>query len=525
MAPSLAVLGTGSDVGKSLLVAGLCRLLLRTGIRVAPFKAQNMSLNSFVTREGGEIGRAQALQAQACGLSPHVDMNPILLKPEMDSRSQVIVQGKVWGSRSASDYFTQTPDLFEYVKASYQRLAGQYEAIIIEGAGSAAELNLRDRDIVNWPVVEMAKASVVLVSDIDRGGVFAQVLGTLDLLAPEERQRVIGIVINKFRGDAKLFEEGVRIIERRARIPVLGVLPYLRHLELDQEDSLDCNGRRTSPFSSQTVNVAVILLPHMSNFTDFNSLEAESDVALRYISTPQELQGADVVILPGSKTTLADLDYLKKKGFQRALAQHVDNGGEVVGICGGFQMLSREISDPEGVETGGSSKGFGLLEVTTELRTHKTTLQVKASPLHMGQDHGYMVEGYEIHIGITKRQSAKPCFRIISSHGHAPVPISSGYKREGEEEVSLDGGISNNTLVWGTYIHGVFDQPGFRRFWVNRVRRRKGLDPLDQGVSETVSTRLSNALDRWADHVHAHLNVNLIFSTLRNQGSSSSLKV
>ena len=515
LAQSLAVLGTGSDVGKSVLVTGICRLLVRTGIRVAPFKAQNMSLNSFVTLEGGEMGRAQALQAQACRLSPHVAMNPILLKPEMDSRSQVIVHGNVWGSRAASDYFTQTPDLFEYVKASYQRLASQYEAIVIEGAGSAAELNLRDRDIVNWPVVKMANASVILVADIDRGGVFAQVLGTLDLLASEERQRIIGIVINKFRGDARLFEDGVRMIEQRACIPVLGVLPYLRHLELDQEDSLNWNGCRKSPFSSHTVNVAVTLLPHMSNFTDFNPLEAESDVALRYISTPQELQGTDVLILPGTKTTMADLEYLKKKGFQRAVAQHVDNGGEVVGICGGFQMLSREISDPEGIETGGSSKGFGLLEATTEIRTHKTTRQVKAFPLHIAKDHGCMVDGYEIHTGITTRQSAEPCFQIISSRSHARAPSSSCSMEK--DELALDGAINHNTLVWGTYIHGVFDQPGFRRSWLNRVRRRKGLEPLDAKVSEAVSTRLSNALDRWADHVHTHLNVDLIFSTLGNR--------
>ncbi|MGB5057018.1 MAG: cobyric acid synthase, partial [Nitrospirales bacterium] len=256
MKRALAILGTGSDVGKSLVTAGLCRLLHRAGVRVAPFKAQNMSLNSFVTTDGGEMGRAQVLQAQACGLAPHVDMNPILLKPEADAKSQVIVQGQVWRSQNARDYFERKSNLFEFVKGSYDRLSKQYDVMVIEGAGSAAEMNLRDRDIVNWPMVEMADASVVLVADIDRGGVFAQVIGTMDLLASEERQRVIGVVINKFRGDLTLFKDGVTIIEERTGVPVLGVLPYLRNLELDQEDSVDIDRLRKTSFEADTVNIA-----------------------------------------------------------------------------------------------------------------------------------------------------------------------------------------------------------------------------------------------------------------------------
>jgi adenosylcobyric acid synthase len=316
MSCSIAILGTGSDVGKSLITAGLCRLLYRSGIRVAPFKAQNMSLNSFVTPDGGEMGRAQVLQAQACGLAPSVLMNPVLLKPEADSLSQVIVQGKVWETQAAQEYFTNKAFVWNVVKSSYEELVKTYEVIVIEGAGSAAEMNLRDRDIVNWPVVEMADASVILVADIDRGGVFAQVIGTMDLLAPEERQRVIGVVINKFRGDRTLFDDGIEIIEERTGVPVLGVLPYLNDLELDQEDSVDIERFRMTPFGAETVNVAVVLLPHMSNFTDFNQLAAESDVALRYVASPKELHGADVIILPGSKTTMADLDYLRQAGFE-----------------------------------------------------------------------------------------------------------------------------------------------------------------------------------------------------------------
>ena len=304
MTKALAILGTGSDVGKSLVTAGLGRIFHRSGVKVAPFKAQNMSLNSFVTVEGGEMGRAQVLQAQACGLRPHVDMNPILLKPEADRRSQVVVQGKVWGRREAGSYFDSRAELAHFVRQSYERLAAQYELIVIEGAGSAAEINLRDRDIVNWPVVEMADAKVILVADIDRGGVFAQVIGTLDLLEPYERKRVLGVVINKFRGDRRLFDDGVAMIAKRTGVPVLGVLPFVRELMLDQEDSVTIESSSTeAAFSADTVNVAVMLLPRMSNFTDFNGLAAEADVALRYVRVPEEVVDADVIILPGSKQT------------------------------------------------------------------------------------------------------------------------------------------------------------------------------------------------------------------------------
>jgi len=499
MAKALAILGTGSDVGKSLVTAGLGRIFHRSGVKVAPFKAQNMSLNSFVTVEGGEMGRAQVLQAQACGLRPHVDMNPILLKPEADRRSQVVVQGKVWGRREAGSYFDSQAELAHFVRQSYDRLAAQYELIVIEGAGSAAEINLRDRDIVNWPVVEMADAKVILVADIDRGGVFAQVIGTLDLLEPHERKRLLGIVINKFRGDRRLFDDGVAMIEKRTGAPVLGVLPFVRELMLDQEDSVMIeSGSTGAAFSADRVNVAVILLPRMSNFTDFNGLAAEADVALQYARVPQDAVDADVIILPGSKQTSQDLQYVKDKGFAPVLALHVQARREMVGICGGFQMLGGRIDDPHGVEGGGRTEGLHLLPVDTELHQDKQTMQVQANSLLPGVSASETVRGYEIHMGMTSRRQGNPCFRILDEAG----------ERE-------DGAVSADGLVWGTYIHGVFDDPAFRRAWLNRVRARKRLAPRPVADSMDVTQRLTSALDEWADHVARHVDMTAVCQALQ----------
>ena len=497
---ALAVLGTGSDVGKSLIVTGICRLLFRKGVRVAPFKAQNMALNSFVTLDGGEIGRAQALQAQACGIEPTVDMNPILLKPESDSRSQVIVKGKVYEALDALAYFERKETLFNIVRDCYARLASEYECVVIEGAGSAAEINLRDRDIVNWPVVELAEASVLLVADIDRGGVFAQIIGTLDLLAPHERQLVRGVIVNKFRGDRRLFDDGVRLLESRTGLPVLGVVPYLRDLRLDQEDSLDLAHSRSVQFKPDLTNVAVVLLPRMSNFTDFNVLAAEKDVALRFAATPEDLQGADVVILPGSKNSLEDLDYLVASGFPAAVESHVARGGELIGICGGYQMLGQDIADPKGLERGGTSRGLGFLDVRTELDSPKICRQVHATSLLHDLEQGAPVRGYEIHMGRTSRGAAQPCFRIAASE-----------TLEGSV-MSEEGASSENGRIWGTSIHGLFDQAGFRRGWVNRARGRKGLLPISSSESDLVTTQLQAELDRWAEHIGRHLNMDRIYT-------------
>ncbi|MBX3324780.1 MAG: cobyric acid synthase [Nitrospira sp.] len=496
-ARALAVLGTGSDVGKSLITAGICRLLHRAGVRLAPFKAQNMSLNSFVTPESGEIGRAQALQAEACGISPHVDMNPILLKPESENCSQVVIRGRVWCKQDAATYFDQRARLWSIVKGSYARLASQYEVIVIEGAGSAAEVNLRDRDLVNWPVVKLADARVVLVADIERGGVFAQVLGTLDLLEPDERARVTGIIINKFRGDANLFTAGVSFLESRSGIPVLGVVPFLHDLLLDQEDSLDLERHRQAEFLPDRINIGVMLLPHMSNFTDFNPLFAEPDVAVKYIATPSLLADADIVIIPGSKNTLVDLSHVQKQGYGSALDRHVCSGRELVGICGGYQMLGRTISDPYAVERGGISSGLGYLDVETELGKKKCTMQVEAIPTDSLVSDQSIVRGYQVHMGVTVCRTEQPCFRIqrgVAPTGgdHALIPTT---------EKGCDGAIRKDGLVWGTYIHGVFDEPHFRRAWLNRARMRKGLSPLERHTSTLVTARLQGELDRWADHL------------------------
>ena len=513
-ARAIAVLGTGSDVGKSVVAAGLCRLLHRKGVRVAPFKAQNMSLNSFVTAEGGEIGRAQALQAEACGLPPHVDMNPILLKPESDHCSQVVVQGEVWGKFDGNNYFAKNRELFRFVRESYERLAAAYDVIVIEGAGSAAEMNLRDRDLVNWPVVELADAAVVLVADIDRGGVFAQVIGTLGLISPEERQRVVGVVVNKFRGDARLFADGIVILKARTGVPVLGMIPFLRDLELDQEDGVEMERYRHARFSSRHANVAVVLLPRMSNFTDFNALAAEPDVALRYVASLSDIEEADVVVLPGSKNTIADLEHLRRGGFPKALQEHVERGGELIGICGGYQMLGREISDLQGVESGGHVQGLGFLDVVTELQLQKRMGQVEALPLHLEATPGDIVCGYEIHMGLTRRGSASPCFRILRRAARE------GWRNEETE----DGAFRRDRFVWGTYLHGVFDRPGFRRRWLNRLRRRKGQPPLDNAISEAVTARLRSALDRWADHLEKHLDLAGIFAALGLRHGGGTMK-
>ena len=497
---ALAILGTGSDVGKSLIVAGLCRLLFRKGLRVAPFKAQNMALNSFVTLDGGEIGRAQALQAQACRIEPTVDMNPILLKPESDSRSQVVVKGKVYEALDALAYFDRKELLFNIVRDCYTRLADEYECVVIEGAGSAAEINLRDRDIVNWPVVEMADASVILVADIDRGGVFAQIIGTLDLIAPHERRRVCGVIVNKFRGDRRLFDDGVRLLESRTGLPVLGVVPFLRDLRLDQEDSLDLARSQSVQFKPDLTNVIVVLLPRMSNFTDFNVLAAERDVALRFAASPEDLAGADVVILPGSKNSLEDLDYLVASGFPAALESHVERGGELVGICGGYQMLGQDIADPKGLERGGTSRGLGFLDVRTELDAPKICRQVQATSLLHDVELGAPVRGYEIHMGRTSRGAVQPCFYIAASE----VLEGNG--------MSEEGAASENDRVWGTSIHGLFDQAGFRRSWLNRARSRKGLVPISSSESDLVTTQLQAELDRWAEHIGRHLNMDRIYS-------------
>jgi adenosylcobyric acid synthase len=451
----LMILGSGSDVGKSVTVAGLCRLFRQEGIDVAPFKAQNMALNSFITPEGGEMGRAQVVQAMAAGLTPHVDMNPILLKPSSEVGSQVIVQGRVYGNFSAQEYYRHKPRLLRQVVASYRRLSQAHDLIVLEGAGSAVELNLKRNDLVNFSMAIKAGAAVILVADIDRGGVFAATIGSFHLLTPRERRHLSGFIINKFRGDPELFQEGVAIIARRTRRPVFGVMPYLPDLALPEEDSVALARKRAAGAAAADgcLTVGVVRLPHISNYTDFDPLEQESGVHLRYLEPGDPLDGLNLVILPGTKNTISDLLFLKQAGLFRRLQAYAAGGGRLLGVCGGYQILGQVVKDPQGVEGPPREEaGLGLLPVATTLAGAKTTTQVIARPSRGGIE----LAAYEIHMGVTDPKGAgAPAFAITRRHGRA-VKVDDGW-------VTPDG------RVWGTYLHGLFDNDDFRRRFLNEV--------------------------------------------------------
>ena len=430
---TLMVQGTTSDAGKSTVVAALCRLLHRQGVRVVPFKPQNMALNSAVTIDGGEIGRAQALQALAAGLPPHTDMNPVLLKPSSDTGAQVIIHGKVRADMQARDYHQYKTVAMDAVLASYERLQRDYEAIIVEGAGSPAEVNLRDRDIANMGFAEAVDCPVILVADIDRGGVFAHFLGTLACLSASEQNRIVGFVINRFRGDVSLLTPGLTWLEEKTGKPVLAVLPYLHGLHLDAEDAIQSSQTNHGKFK-----VIVPVIPRISNHTDFDALRAHPDVDLQFIGLGERILGADLIILPGSKNTRADLTFLVEQGWQSAIEKHLRYGGKVIGICGGYQMLGQVVSDPHGVEgEPGDTAGLGLLDITTELTAEKRLEQVTGTCL-FGQSQA-SVSGYEIHMGIT-----------YASNETLPV-----FHIQGADE----GARSPDDLILGTYLHGLFDHP------------------------------------------------------------------
>jgi adenosylcobyric acid synthase len=428
---TLMVQGTTSDAGKSTIVAALCRLLKQRGVNVAPFKPQNMALNSAVTIDGGEIGRAQALQAIAAGIPAHTDMNPVLLKPSSDIGAQVIIHGKVRGDMNARDYHQYKTIAMAAVLESHQRLLAQYETVVVEGAGSPAEINLRDRDIANMGFAEAVDCPVILCADIDRGGVFAHIVGTLSCLSESERNRIIGFVINRFRGDIRLLEPGLEWLERQTGKPVLAVLPYLHGLYLDAEDAVQAVQAERGAF-----RVVVPSLPRMSNHTDFDALRAHPGVDLRFVRKGEAIPPADLLILPGSKNTRDDLAALKEGGWPQAIARHLRYGGKVIGICGGFQMLGTQVDDPHGVEgRAGSEAGLGLLDIRTELTRDKRLAQVNG---HCAFDDA-PVSGYEIHMGVSDGPAlAQPAFFI-----------------EGRPE----GAISADGQVLGTYLHGLFDHP------------------------------------------------------------------
>ncbi|AKZ63589.1 cobyric acid synthase [Herbaspirillum hiltneri N3] len=430
---TLMVQGTTSDAGKSTVVAALCRLLHRRGVKVAPFKPQNMALNSAVTSDGGEIGRAQALQAQAAGIAPHTDMNPVLLKPSSDTGAQVIVHGKVRADMNARDYHRYKTSAMEAVLESYARLRAQYEVVLVEGAGSPAEINLRARDIANMGFAEAVDCPVVLVADIDRGGVFAHLTGTLACLSESEQARVAGFVINRFRGDISLLQPGLDWLEQRTGKPVLAVLPYLHGLHLDAEDAVASGQSAKGAF-----RVIVPVLPRISNHTDFDALRAHPDVDLQFIGPGRPIPSADLIILPGSKNTRNDLAWLRQQGWPDAIGKHLRYGGKVIGICGGFQMLGASVDDPHGVEGApGSMKGLGLLDMATELTQQKHLLQVSGRCEFSTGD--ATVSGYEIHMGVsTGAALQRPAFRI-----------------EGRPE----GARSEDNQILGSYLHGMFDTP------------------------------------------------------------------
>ena len=498
MARAIMFLGTGSDVGKSIAAAAFCRIFKKRGYRVAPFKAQNMSNNSFVTVEGGEIGRAQVVQAEAAGLLPSIHMNPILLKPSSDTGSQIILQGKVFGQLDAVDYYALKPRLKRVVMESYNKLAGEYEVIVMEGAGSCCEMNLKAHDLVNFSMAKAANAPCILVADIDRGGVFAQIIGSYQLMTKKERELTMGFLINKFRGDPTLFLSGIDYIEKKTRRPVLGLIPFYEDILIDPEDSVAVqeDKRVLRPTGPKTVNIAVLKLPAISNFTDLETLTTEPDVVVNYLFRPKELSNNyDCLVLPGTKNVMEDAVWMARTGWKRAIRGFMEGGGRVLGICGGYQLLGERIKDPLGVESHrGVVKGLGLLPVETVLEGNKVVRRVTGTCLTTGK----RIKGYEIHMGISRclRGEGEPFLQI-----HEP----------GKQLSWLDGWCAEDGRITGTYVHGILDSPGFRGEFLNGIRRDKGLRerPPRQG-------RLArfHQYDRLAEHFETHCDVDEIVARL-----------
>lgn len=479
-----------SNAGKSLLAAGLCRIFRQDGYRVAPFKSQNMALNSFITREGLEMGRAQAVQAQAAGIEPVAAMNPVLLKPTNDTGSQVIVNGRVFADMGAREYFACKKQFLPDIRRAYDSLAAQYDIIVIEGAGSPAEINLKDDDIVNMGLAGLVDAPVLLVGDIDRGGVFAQLVGTLELLAPAERARVKGLVINKFRGDKSILMPGVEMLEERCHIPVVGVTPFL-NVDLEDEDSLSERFGRSK--ADGVLDIVVVQLPHISNFTDFLVLENQEAVRLRYVNSASALGVPDMVILPGTKNTMGDLRWLRESGMEAALLRAHADGAVIFGICGGYQMLGEEISDPSGAEGGGAMRGIGLLAVRTIFSKEKVRTRVKGEFARLSGAlaalTGQRIEGYEIHMGTSEALSGgiTPC-----------VCVQNVLNCEKKEDGAFSG------LVYGTYVHGIFDAEGVVGRLLEALADRKGIS-LDAAKTVSLEAYRERQFDLLADALREHL--------------------
>ncbi|MCW5213304.1 cobyric acid synthase, partial [Desulfobulbus sp. TB] len=492
--PSLMFLGTGSDVGKSVLVAGLCRVLLQDGVRVAPFKAQNMSLNSYVTRDGGEMGRAQVVQAQACRLDPDVRMNPVLLKPSSDVGSQIIVHGKPVGNMRVADYVRYKEQAWQEVCQTYDALAADFDCIILEGAGSPGEVNLKSHDIVNMRMAQYSQSPALLVGDIDRGGVYASFIGHVEVMAPWERNLLAGFLVNRFRGDASLLTDAHDFIEQRTNKPVLGVVPWLTDLGLPQEDSVSFKAGLydSAEPAGEHVEIALIDLPHISNFTDLEPLLAEKDVWLRTVRRVDDLGEPDAVILPGSKNVLADLAWLAQTGLDKAICGLAEQGCQIIGICGGFQILGKTVADPHGIEgeAGSLLHGLGLLDLVTELAIHKILTRREGVHVPSGQP----IHGYEIHHGQTGYGNDTPSEPLLTFADGASC------------------GVADQTgQIWGSYLHGIFDADPFRRWFINTLREGRGLPPLSGNGAQY---NLEPALDRLAAVLRQELDMDAVYRLL-----------
>jgi adenosylcobyric acid synthase len=499
------VQGTGSHTGKSVMTAALCRVLAQDGWKVAPFKSQNMSLNSYVTPQGGEMGRAQVLQAQAAGIEPHTDMNPILLKPVSDEWAQVVLDGRPVGNMDAREYHRRKPELLPRVLEALERLRSAYEVVIMEGAGSPAEINLKDEDIANMRMARAAGAPVVLVGDIDRGGVFASLVGTMELLDHWERELVSGFIINKFRGSRELLAGGLEFLESRTGRPVLGVVPYIKDIGLEEEDTVNLEALREARSGEawRELDIAVLHLPHISNATDFDPLAREPGVRLRYVSDPAELGVPDALIIPGTKNTIGDLERLRESGMAAAVVRLAHWGVPVLGICGGYQMLGESIEDPEGWECAGAKvEGLGLLPADTVITGEKSTHRAKAAPARqlpvLGLDAASpALEGYEIHMGRT-RMRGRPALLVL--------------ERDGREVRVPDGAVHGSLPVFGCYLHGLFENRAAREGFLNFLRRRRGLAPVESR-EDWVAVR-EESLDRLAEITRESLDMEKVYALL-----------
>jgi adenosylcobyric acid synthase len=491
-------LGTGSDVGKSITTSAFCRIFKRKGFNVAPFKAQNMSNNSYVTVEGGEIGRAQVVQAEAAGVLPSIYMNPILLKPSTELGAQVVLQGKVFDQMEAAKYHDFKPRLRKSIMESYNVLAQQYDIIVMEGAGSCCEMNLKKNDLVNLSMAKAVGAPCILVADIDRGGVFAQLIGSYDLMSPKEKKMIMGFIINKFRGDPDLFTDGIKYIEKKTGKPVLGLVPFFHDIQIDSEDSVAVQFDRLpiKPVGKKTVNIAVVRLPAISNFTDLEILNTEKDIVVNYLSTKKELtDDYDCLIIPGTKNVMEDAAWLSRMGWKKRIKNFTGQGKSVLGICGGYQLLGKQIYDPSGVESPRKEiSGLGLLPVVTTLESEKVVRKVKGRCLKNNK----AVSGYEIHMGQT---------RIINSRG---MPLLNLKEEKGHENWT-DGCYVEDGDIAGSYVHGILDSPGFRGDFLNRLRKKKRIKERKPGKGRVARFR---EYDRLADHFGRYCDVDRILKDI-----------